>query len=212
MVPIHWKFEKLTLKRSGAAKDSVMRPGSKVVMTVPSLGRAGVEVSDRRQASGARHVLHQHAGIARNCAAEMARQQPRILIIAAARRIPDHQGDGPALEEFILGGERMLQARTDQQCESRRNRPLGGGGAHVFLLFLAMNTYRMALGVGSNNRPNLTMAQCSPYQRVTRVSDALSSRELTNLGDCNGPGSSPGQVWQWFPSRLLAVTILGRTT
>src|SRR5262249_21237307 len=57
------------------------------------LGREVVEIIDRAQAAGARHVLHDHARIAGNEPAEMARQEPRIGVVTAARPIADDQID-----------------------------------------------------------------------------------------------------------------------
>ena len=72
----------------------------KVAIVVPSFGaRIGEEV-DGAQASGARHVLHDHGWLAGNVPAEMARKQPPIDVVAAAGAVADDQLDLLALVEF----------------------------------------------------------------------------------------------------------------
>jgi len=65
------------------------------------LGRDRVEVVGGAQAAGARHVLHHDIGIARNVAAEIARQQARDDVVTAARPVADDQIDLLALVEIV---------------------------------------------------------------------------------------------------------------
>src|SRR4051812_23514978 len=56
------------------------------------LRRVEIEMLHGGEAAGTRHVHHDGVGIARNMPADMARQEPRIGIEAAARRIADQDG------------------------------------------------------------------------------------------------------------------------
>jgi len=93
------------------------------------LGRDRVEVVGGAQAAGARHVLHHDIGIARDVAAEMARQQARDDVVTAARPVADDQIDLLALVEILhrrlgpRGGgkaDRHEQQRNDTQQLPRR--------------------------------------------------------------------------------------------
>ena len=61
-----------------------------VPIVVPSCGAAAKDEIRRPHASGAGHVLHHQVGLPGICLAEMARQQARIDVIAAARSKADH--------------------------------------------------------------------------------------------------------------------------
>ena len=77
------------------------------------LRRDVVEIVDRAQAAGTRHILHDHGWMSGNKLAEVARKQPRMDIVAATRAIADDQVYLPALVEV---GERIRMRRDDRQC------------------------------------------------------------------------------------------------
>ena len=81
------------------------------------LRRQRVEVVGRAQAAGARHVLHHDAGIAGNVAADMAREQTREAVIAAAGAVADDQVDLPAAVEIfnVVLRQRDRWRRHEQQ-------------------------------------------------------------------------------------------------
>jgi hypothetical protein len=88
-------------------------------ITVPSRGRSVVEVVDRAQTAGARHVLHDHFRIAGNDVPEMARQQPGIDVVAAARAGADDQIDLLAPVEVR---DRVCVRRGDRKHSGNRHR------------------------------------------------------------------------------------------
>ena len=100
--------------------------------------RRGCEMADRRQARGARHVLHDHARMARDVATEMARQEPRILVVAATGRIADDEAQGLAAEEGAVLRHRLLQRpRTCDRCQrDRENRTSSFHDPLLVVLFL----------------------------------------------------------------------------
>ena len=71
-----------------------------------------VEPVDGAQRSGARHVLHHHVGMAGDVAAEMAADQPRIDVVAAARPVADDQRHRLASVEV---GDRVGRCRRRRQ-------------------------------------------------------------------------------------------------
>src|SRR5207244_13079937 len=60
------------------------------------------EMAHRRHAGGAWHVLHDDIRLTRNVPAEMAGDQARVLVVAAAGRIADHDRHCLAAVEAIL--------------------------------------------------------------------------------------------------------------
>ena len=78
------------------------------------LRRGVVEVDGRNEAAGARHIAHDHAGIAGEVLAEMAREQPRGRVIGAAGGEADDDGDLLALVE-IRGACRSAGERERRQ-------------------------------------------------------------------------------------------------
>jgi hypothetical protein len=85
---------------------------------------AVVNVVSGLQSAGARHVLHDDAGLAGNVIGEMAREQTRILVIAAARAETDHDADGLAFVE--LGRGLGLDAERGERADGERDS--GGDG------------------------------------------------------------------------------------
>jgi hypothetical protein len=81
------------------------------------LGRHIVEVIGGAQTSGAGHVLHDDAGIAGNVPAHVARQEPRIHIVAAARPIADDESDLLALVEI---GDRISGRRGHESSDNEK--------------------------------------------------------------------------------------------
>ena len=84
-------------------------------------GRGGGGVLHRIEARGARHVLHDDVGIARDVAAEMPRQHARVVIVAAAGREADHDANGLALVEgcdVLRRGGCRVAARSKSQSTS----------------------------------------------------------------------------------------------
>ena len=82
--------------------------------TEPSFARDRIDEIGRAQAAGAGHLLGNDRGIARNVLAEIAAEQPRIGVVAAADAVADDQRDVAALVEiFDAGG-------AGQTAEQRR--------------------------------------------------------------------------------------------
>src|SRR5439155_9903514 len=67
------------------------------------LGRHGLHIGGELVAAGARHVLRHDYRVAGDVAAEFAREQPRISVVAAARRAADVEVDLPAAVELRDG-------------------------------------------------------------------------------------------------------------
>jgi hypothetical protein len=86
------------------------------------LGGDIVEIVDRLEAAGSRHVLRNEPWIARDVAAHMARERPRIDVIAAAGAEADHHLDGLAGVEIGLGRGRWRcrQSRQRKACQPIR--------------------------------------------------------------------------------------------
>src|SRR5262249_20932089 len=82
------------------------------------LRRIGIEMAHRRHAGGPRHVLHDDgrlAGDVTDVTAKMAGEKPRVLVVAAAGRVADHDGYGPALVEWILRNGSFRRGRKERQ-------------------------------------------------------------------------------------------------
>ena len=65
--------------------------------TVPSFGRGIVNVVRGDQAAGARHVAHDHGGIAGNVTTHVPCKRARIGVVTAAGRVADGDGDASCL-------------------------------------------------------------------------------------------------------------------
>ena len=122
------------------------------------LGRVGVEIAHRRHAGRARHVLHDDVRIARDVAAEMARQQARILVVAAAGRIADHERDRLAFVEALLRERtvsRHASIRPRERGQHRANRR-GGRSCSLFPLSFCSRFYGMRPASGQTRAVSLT--------------------------------------------------------
>ena len=85
------------------------------------LGRHLVDVVGGLEAAGARHVLRDELGIARNVATHMARQRARIDVIAAAGTKTDQQLDGFAGIKIRLRRDgRRRRERKRKQARAKR--------------------------------------------------------------------------------------------
>ena len=82
------------------------------------LGRDVEHVVGGGEAAGRRHVLHDDGGIAGDVPADMARHQPRLGVVAAARRRADDQRDLLAGVEL---GDRLGDAGGAASAQHRRH-------------------------------------------------------------------------------------------
>src|ERR1043166_7557183 len=79
-----------------------------------------VEIAGRHRAGRARHVLHHERRIARDKAAEVARDEPRIGVVAAADRGADQHRDALAFVELFHGLRRGGQGHEPRTSPGKR--------------------------------------------------------------------------------------------
>ena len=104
-----------------------------------------VEPVGEPQAAGAFHVLRRHLRIAGNVLAEMARDQPRVDVVAAADAVADHHVDGLALVE--LG--RRLGGRA---AGAQHGKNGGGSEQHLEARILALMAISLPSELGHQRR------------------------------------------------------------
>src|SRR5262249_10236448 len=93
------------------------------------LGGDVVEVVDRLEAAGARHVLRDELGVAGDMAAHMARERARIEVVAAAGAEADEERNRLAGIEVGFGRRRRYRqskAGRKPSCEPSRERDQDG--------------------------------------------------------------------------------------
>ena len=89
------------------------RPFCTVRISVPSFGRAIVEIVGGGKPAGAGHVLRDDGGMARDVPADMTRHEPAVGVVAAAGGGADQQRDLLAGVEVRLRG--CLAGRQHQR-------------------------------------------------------------------------------------------------
>ncbi len=94
------------------------------------LGRDVGDMAECQERAGARLVLRHHGGIARNVLTNVAREQPRIDVVGAGRRVADHQLDVLALVELLrrLCGGR--EARARKRCRGHGKQACAADDGH----------------------------------------------------------------------------------
>src|SRR4029077_19370320 len=98
-----------------------------------------VEEIDGAQAAAAWHVLHDDRRMAGNELAEVARKQPRIDVVAAARPGADNEIDLPSLVE-VRNRFRMRGSHRQHRSEHRRRTPAREHFSSAFLTKLTAPT------------------------------------------------------------------------
>ena len=78
------------------------------------LRRGEIEVANRGQAAGARHVLHDDGRISGNVIADVARNIARVTVVAAGRREADDDTEHLALVEVVGARARNCRRQCDQ--------------------------------------------------------------------------------------------------
>ena len=141
-----------------------------------------VEPVGEPQAAGAFHVLRRHRRIAGNVLAEVARDQPRVDVVAAADAVADHHLDGLALVELgrRLGG-----------CAAGAQHGKNGGGSEQHL-------GGAHDGAHGNQSPIELGYQCTTRQpvRLSRfdarpVAPPLASMKRVTKGALRSPAPAP---------------------
>ena len=97
-------------------------PGLKMHHDGAVLRRGQVEIAHRGQTPRPRHVLHDDGRIAGNVAADIARQDARIIVVAAGGREADHDGEELALVK-IVGARLRHQRQRSHQHRRKTKRP-----------------------------------------------------------------------------------------
>ena len=107
-LPSHAKSKKFAPIFCGTVTDCVISPGIERIDHGAVGRRRGGDIAHRIQARRARHVLHDDVRLARDVAADVAREHARVVVVTAARRETDDDADRLAFVEIrdVLRGSR----------------------------------------------------------------------------------------------------------
>ena len=112
------ELRRLVLHRRAAEQRLQDRAGKDRAGHGAVLRRDGIDIPGRAVRSGAAHVLHHDRRIAGDVIAEMAREQPCVGVVAAARRRADHDLELLALVELLDEfSRRFLRHREARGCQ-----------------------------------------------------------------------------------------------